>query len=274
MIGVFILIVTNTSWLPFGKNNSQVEVTDKIELIDIHVSGASTTIIPTNQKTLSTEYSGKGKVTVEENGNTLEVHMTSRNWFNLFSFFKKKDLTIYIPEDYNRNLAIDSGSGILHFSGQLKNQTMQLEHLSLNMSSGNVQLSHLSTKHFEQDGSSGNVTIESLTTKTGSFEMNSGNLDVRKYSGDVKAILSSGRLKLQMEKITNDINLKVSSGYATLDLPQDAGFTLNGKTGSGAITTNFPLTDSKRDKHTLTGIHGSGEHHIDLDVQSGKVDVN
>ena len=274
IIGVFVLIVTNTSWLSFGEKNSQVKVTDKIDMIEIDVSGVSTTIIPVNQNNISTEYNGKGKVTVEESGNKIEVQFTSKNWFNIFSFFKKNDLTIYIPEDYDRDLAIDSGSGSLHFSGQSKNHPMQIDNFSLNMSSGNVQLSHLSTNHFEQDGSSGNVTIESLTTKTGSINMSSGNMDVRKYSGDVKATLSSGRLKLQMEKVTDDIDLEVNSGYAILDLPQDANFALNGKIGSGAITTDFPLTDSKRDKHNMKGIHGSGEHNINLDVHSGKIEVN
>jgi lia operon protein LiaG len=150
---------------------------------------------------------------------------------------------------------------------------MQLENLSLNMSSGNVQLSHLSTTHFEQEGSSGYVSIDSLTTKTGSLNMISGKMEVTEYSGNVDAALSSGRLTLEMKNVTDTVDLEVLSGFATLDLPSDADFTLNGEIGSGAITTDFNLTNSKEDEHKIEGVHGSGEHAIDLHVNSGKIEV-
>ncbi|MGM0878341.1 MAG: LiaG family protein [Bacillota bacterium] len=274
VVGLFLLIVvTNTSWLSFGQEDIQADVTEKIDLIEIDVSRVSTTIIPENRTDVKAEYKGKGKVTVKESGNSIIVEFESKNRLNFLSFFNKKDLTIYIPEDYDRDMVIDSGSGKLTFSGKSKNESMHLENLSLNMSSGHVQLSHISTGHFEQVGSSGYVGIDSLVTKKGSFKMSSGKLNIKEYSGEVKATLSSGRFILQMEKLSDSVDLEVNSGFATIDLPSDAEFTLNGKISSGAITTDFSLTDSKEEKHKIEGKHGSGEHDLDLDVNSGKIDV-
>jgi lia operon protein LiaG len=273
IVGLFLLIITNTSWLSIGHKNNQAEVTEKIDLIEIDVSRVSTTIIPENRNDVRAEYKGKGKVTVKENGDSIKVEFESKNWFNFLSPFNKKDLTIYIPEDYDRDMVIDSGSGKLTFSGKSKNEPMHLENLSLNMSSGHVQLNHISTNQFEQVGSSGYVGIDSFVTKKGSFNMRSGKLDVKEYSGEVIATLSSGLFNLQLEKLSNSVALEVNSGFATVDLPSDADFTLNGKMGSGAITTDFSLSDSKEEKHKIEGSHGSGEHDLDLDVSSGRIEV-
>lgn len=273
IIGLFLLIVTNTSWLSFGQSEKEVNVTDEIDLIEIDVSGVSTTIIPDDRNHVSTEYTGNGKVSIEENGDTISIDFEAKHFFNVFSWFKKNHLTIYLPEDYDRDLDINSGSGSLRFSGQSKNNPMKLENLSLDMSSGNVQLRNLSATHFEQDGSSGNVSIDSLSTKTGSFNMSSGNMDVKEYSGKVEAELSSGRLTLGMKNVTDTIGLDVKSGFATLDLPSDADFSLSGEIGSGAITTDFNLTNSKKDEHNLVGVHGSGKHAIELKVNSGKIEI-
>lgn len=271
-LGVFFLLLTYTFWFTFGQD-TQVNVTKDVDMIEIDVAGMSTTIIPASRNTLSAELKGKGHVTVKKYGDRIKVQYKSKNWFNGFSLFNNKKLTIYIPENYNRNLAIDSGSGTLSFSGKSKNKPMQLEDLSLHMSSGHVRLSHISTDHFEQNGSSGYVEINSLATKKGSFKMNSGKLDVKGYSGDVKATLSSGNLKLQMEKLSDSVDINVNSGFVTLDLPADADFSLNGKIGSGDISTNFSLIDLKEEKHKIEGVHGSGEYDIDLEVTSGKIEL-
>ncbi|WP_338786906.1 DUF4097 family beta strand repeat-containing protein [Metabacillus sp. FJAT-53654] len=273
VVGLLLLIVTNTSWLSFGQSINQIEVTEKIDLIEIDVSSVSTTIIPEKRNNVKAEYKGKGKVTVQENGDAIKVKFESKNQFNFLSFFNKKNLTIYIPEDYDRNMVIDSGSGKLSFSGESKNEPMHLKNLTLNMSSGHVQLSNINTEYFEQDGSSGYVGIESLTTKKGSFNMSSGKLDVKDYSGEVEAQATSGQLTLKMNKLSDSVKVKVNSGFATLDLPSNADFTLNGKIGSGAISTDFSLIDSKEEKDRIEGKHGSGQHDLDLDVNSGKIEV-
>jgi lia operon protein LiaG len=273
VVGLLLLIVSNTSWLTFGQRNNQAEVTNNIQLVEIDVSGVNTTIIPEKRNNVRAEYKGKGKVTVQENGDSIKVEFESKNLFNFLLLFNKKNLTIYIPENYDRDMVIDSGSGKLSFSGKSNNKPMHLKNLTLNMSSGHVQLSNIITDYFEQDGASGYVGIDSFTTKKGSFNMSSGKLDVKDYSGQVEAQVTSGQLTLKMNKLTDSVNVKVNSGFATLDLPANADFTLNGKIGSGAISTNFSLIDSKEDKHKIEGKHGSGQHDIDLDVNSGKIEV-
>jgi lia operon protein LiaG len=193
--------------------------------------------------------------------------------FGWFFFHNKATLNIYIPEDYDRNMDIDLGSGNLEFSGDSKSEPMKLRKLSLDLGSGNVKLKNLEVKNFEYDGSSGDAEIHSMAVQSGSIDISSGSLVVKGYTGGLEADVSSGHLEAQLDELINSIDIEVSSGEVDLDLPDNAGFTLNGKAGSGDISCNFPLKDQETDKNKIKGTHGSGEHKIDLNVSSGNINL-
>ncbi|NMD69668.1 DUF4097 domain-containing protein [Bacillus sp. DNRA2] len=259
-------------WLPFGRSEQKAAVTEQTDLIEINVSSLSTTIIPEERDDLKAELTGRGTVRVDRNGDKIIV-TAKQKWFNFFSFGQDK-LKIYIPKNYQESIAIDLGSGNLDFSGQSKRDPMTLANLAVDLGSGNMKLSNLEVKHFKHDGSSGNVNIQSLTTKTGDFEISSGSLNIEDYTGQLNAELSSGKLSIEMAKLVDDVNVEVSSGTVDLDLPENASFKLNGKSSSGNISCNFPLTSESSNTRSLSGKHGSGKHNIDLTVSSGNIRVH
>lgn len=268
--GLFLIIKSNTSWLVFGQSNSSEEVTGNTEKIELHVSGASTTIIPEETKEVRADIKGNGKVKVDTKGDTIIVESESKRWFNIFSLFNKREITIYIPNDFKQELVIDSGSGNILFDGK---SNMELKELLVDISSGNVKISQLIAKNFELDGSSGNVTITSLATESSTFDMSSGNLTIKNHIGKVKADLSSGKIDLQMEKVTDSLNIEINSGFGSIDLPSNADFTLHGEAGSGLISSDLTLKDLQKNKNNIYGISGSGKHDVKIKVSSGKVDI-
>jgi lia operon protein LiaG len=273
--GAYLLFVQSNSfsWWPLsGKDGAQTEVTNSIDTIEIDVSGASTIIIPDNDNTLRADLDGKGNVSVKKSGDKITVEF-KRKWFESFAFLNKSKLTIYVPEDYDHDMKIEVGSGNLIFAGPSKNNPMELDDFSLDLSSGNVGLKNLKTTTFENEGSSGNLQIDSVTTEQGSFDISSGNVDVNHFRGELKAELSSGNLKVQMDKVEGDISIEVNSGKASLDLPNNADFTLNGEVNSGNIRNDFSLDEKQESKTSIKGTHGKGKHHIDLDVSSGNIDI-
>jgi lia operon protein LiaG len=273
--GLYVLIFQTSvfSWSIFGNESKETMVSSSVELIEFDVSGASTTIIPDNTDNVRAELDGKGKVSVKQNGDKISVHY-KRKWFEGgLPFLNKSKLTIYIPEDYDRDMSIEIGSGNLAYSGPSKNQPMELDDLKVELSSGNVQLENLTTKTFKHDGSSGNIQIDSLTTDTGILDISSGNINLENYIGELKADLSSGNLAVQMDKMIGLIEIEVSSGKVSLDLPHDANFTLNGEVSSGHINSKLPLKDKVEDKKNLKGTYGNGKYDIDLDVSSGSIDI-
>jgi lia operon protein LiaG len=74
-----------------------------------------------------------------------------------------------------------------------------------------------------------------------------------------------------MAELTDDLNLNVSSGDLELDLPDNADFTLNGKTSSGDISCDFELKNKEENDDRLSGKHGNGKHEIKADVSSGDI---
>jgi lia operon protein LiaG len=251
-----------------GSKNGRATLSKTIDSIEINVGSVRTTIIPEDRNNVEAVLTGKGSLIVKETGNSIVVE-TKRKMFNWFSFSEKRQLKIYVPEDFNRDMNIQIGSGSLNFSGQ----SMKLNHLSLDIGSGNVKIDHLEVNEFTHDGSSGNVEIDTLITKTGTFDLSSGNLDINHFTGALEADVSSGKFSVQMDKLNDSIDIDLSSGDVDLDLPDDADFNLNGKVSSGNISSDFPLTTKGTDNKNLKGTHGSGKHEINVSVSSGDVEI-
>lgn len=268
------LLFTAFGSLPslFGKDNTTAIVSNKIDHIEFEISSANLNIIPDNRKELEAVLEGSGKLTVEESGDTITV-THERKWFEWLPFFNTSKVTVYIPEDFDRDMRIDSNSGQINFSGESANKPFKLEQLTLDINSGNVNLNNLAVNEFVHDGSSGNLSINNIATKTSSIDISSGNAKVAEFTGKFEADISSGKLDIKIQELTDSVNIDLSSGDVQLDLPDNADFILDGDIGSGHISNNFPLTIEEQDNNNIKGKHGSGKHKIEIDVSSGNVNI-
>ena len=225
LLGAFLLLISVPSLLPFGKQTA--ELTDHIDVIEIDVSGVSTTIIPEKRDNVEADLDGNGTVQVKKSGNSIEMEY-KRKWYQPFGFFKRPKLTVYLPDDYQQDLAIEVGSG--------------------NVNSKDLHLNNLLL-----DVNSGNVNMDSITTQTGVLDVSSGNIDLKHYTGQLEADVSSGNLSIQMDELTDSVKVDVSSGHVELDLPSDANFTLNGEVSSGAFLIDFLLKINRKVSMNLRG---------------------
>src|SRR5690606_15972794 len=144
----------------------------------------------------------KGEVHVTKSGDSIEVTY-ERGFFNWswFPFFDNTKLTVYIPEDFEKELSLRVGSGHLEFDGS----PMKINELSAEVQSGNVRLENLSAEHFTHNVASGNSRIKNLTTKSGEIDVRSGNVTIDEYEGKLEAEVRSGRLKASFSKLTDSI---------------------------------------------------------------------
>lgn len=274
LIGAYLLLNVNFSSLfPFANEEADAKVTNRIDMIKINVGSIKTNIIPEKRNTVEAVLDGKGAVSVTKSGNTIDVEY-KRNWLSGFSFLNfNSELNIYIPESYDRNIDIDSGSGYLTFIGKSEKDPMQLESLTIDMSSGKTDIENLKVEQYELNGSSGMISINGLVTKTGKIDMSSGLINIKNYEGKLKAEVSSGKLDVQVNKLSDDIDLQASSGQIKLDLPDDADFTLEGRYSSGIIRSKFTLKEQIHEKNRLDGVSGTGKYLVKVNVSSGMVDI-
>ncbi|MGN7176102.1 LiaG family protein [Cytobacillus sp. SAFR-174] len=274
LISFYLLFTGVNSWLSFGGNSTEASLSKRINTISIDVSSSDTVIIPENRNDVRAELDGKGKVTVNKSGNEIRVEY-KRKWLDGFQFFNNKsNLKVYVPEDFNKSMSIDIGSGRLNFAGESESKPFELESLDVNMSSGKVSLANIKTDEFEHEGSSGMMDANHLFARSGEIDMSSGKVKIRNYQGKLDAGVSSGHLDIMVGKLIDSIKVEASSGFVRLDLPDDADFILKGKASSGHISSTFELDDEERDKNDISGKHGSGEHDIRISVSSGKAEIN
>jgi lia operon protein LiaG len=258
----------------FSKGEDSAKVSNDIENISIDISSVRTAIIPEDRDDIRAELKGKGTVSVDKNGDDIEVTVKRKGFFS-FNWFEqnKTSLTIYIPEDYDKNMEIELGSGEIVFKGASIENPMKLKSLALDIGSGSMELKNMDVETFDHNSSSGEVEINSLTAETGTFNVSSGSVKVQDFSGKLDAEVSSGELEIQMDELKDAISLNVSSGDIELDLPDNADFTLNGKISSGDISTDFQLKNKQETDNRLSGEHGNGKHEIDVDVSSGDIEI-
>ncbi|WP_079505584.1 LiaG family protein [Mesobacillus jeotgali] len=260
--------------LNFASVEDSMKVTSDTEMITVDVSSIETRILPDKRQDVSAELDGKGLVKVKRHGDAIEVS-AKRKGFLGFNWMERDQasLTVYIPEDYEKDMNIELGSGKVVFKGDSGDNPVKLRNLALNIGSGRVTLENFDVEKLENQSSSGEVEMNSIAAKSGSFEVSSGSVHVKNYSGKLEGDVSSGELEIQMDQLMNDVNLNVSSGYMELDLPDKADFVLNGKVSSGNITSDFPLEDKEESNNRLHGTYGSGKYKIHADVSSGNIKI-
>ncbi|TMU83767.1 DUF4097 domain-containing protein [Bacillus sp. BHET2] len=270
---LYFILNDNTSlFAEESRSGDRIEVTKKIDHIDLNMESSNTEVIPTDQNEVKVEMKGKGTLTLTQQGETIEVAVKHK-WYEWVGFNRTSNVTVYIPKEYERSMGIDIGSGNLVMAGESKAMRMKLDKLVVEMGSGDMELANLETNVFSHDGSSGNMIVNALSTKEGNVEISSGDVKLTNYEGPLKGDLSSGELTVSMTALKGDLNFDVSSGGVNLDLPEDASFKLNGNASSGDISCNLPLQNQKIDNGDIWGVAGSGKYTINVSVSSGNVDI-
>lgn len=271
---VLIILNDNTSLFASGKSSGEnsVAITGGVDKIEIDASSSNTVIIPEKRDDVKAQLEGKGNLQVSATGDSIRVEV-KRKWFESLSFNHESELVVFIPESFEHDINITIGSGNLEFAGNSSSNPMVLDHLTTDMSSGNIELANIKTNKFDHNGSSGRLAVDSFTTKEGYIEISSGDVELSDYTGPLEGELSSGQMNVQIKELKGDITFDLSSGLVDLDLPDDADFHLNGEASSGNISCDFPLTSKSVGDGEISGTHGSGKYNIDVSVSSGNARV-
>ena len=266
---VLLILYENTSLFVGGSDKNSIKVTERTEEINIITHSSDMKIVPEARNDVKAALNGNGELSLRKQGDKIEVEVKQK-WYQFFNFNGESDVTVYLPADFNQNLKLEVGSGNVELKGA---SSLVLNEVDIEMSSGDVELSNLQTKSFKHDGSSGRLIIDQLSTEKGSFDISSGDVILTNYSGPLKGEMSSGEMKVQMEQLSGDVSFDLSSGDVELDLPDDANFTLDTEASSGDISTTFTLKDQMITNNKISGVHGSGEHQVNVSLSSGNARV-
>lgn len=156
-------------------------------------------------------------------------------------------LDIYLPENYSKNIKIDT-------------------------TSGDTKIGYLHLDRFNHDSISGDLSALSITSNNISLDSTSGNYKLRGNIGNLNANTISGDIFIEYENFSNYINMGTTSGDIDLKLPETADFNLDVSTVSGDIETEFPImVKGSSKKNSLEGTVGDGGNDIEINTISGNV---
>lgn len=187
---------------------------------------------------------------------------------------------ITVPEDTSVVAATGSGSIMIRDIAEVSADTgsgrIELDNISgavkADTGSGSVDADGVAGA-FEAHTGSGSVYL--LQTAPGDVRVNtgSGSTELRHVVGAVDIDTGSGRIVVE-GRPEGRWKLDAGSASITLDLPDDAAFTLDAETDSGGITVDHPLTVQGKisKKHIRGDVRGGGPLLV-IDTGSGSIYV-
>lgn len=255
IIGI-IMLIRKSSLVTANIDLSNSINLNGIDKIVVNGSSENIRIMKSSSHNLKAELTGTSSgfassqptIEIKQTGSTIVVEV-KRSIFNLFSS-SNLAFDIYIDESFDGDLFFNLSSGKLNVV-----DNFNVNKLNINLSSG----------YF---------TIDEIQTKKTKFSVSSGQLSISNFTGAIDGNVSSGHVSVDYDTFDDDIKLKVSSGSIEINLPEASDFELKARKSSGSVTTEFALKDSSSSSSKFEGIAGNGGNKIDLNMSSGRIEIN
>lgn len=186
--------------------------------------------------TESRKESGK-PMNVEIRGDTLVIEYHEEGKFSGITISDHKDLSIFVPRDWNANkLVIEGASAKIDLTG------LTIQNTDINTASGDCTIKDCSIDRLDVESASGKVIYDGC---------------LREFDMDC----ASAKAELTLHNIPDSISMDSASGDLDLTLPEDCGFTAELDSLSGSIKSDFDLYTNDEgfyygDKHCRIDMSG------------------
>lgn len=249
------------------------------------------------------------KINIDKKSNILSIiGSKTRHRITFISFgYSGSYVEIYLPEDCNKDLLVETSSGDIISQIALKSDQL----MKLKSSSGDIKIKEAIAENINVESSSGNISMDkaegnrslksnsgdvklfdgrgnsTIRTKSGDItvENASGNLEIEASSGEVRLAGSnhlggfintkSGDITLELEALVDNLNLKSSSGECKLIISKKNSFIYRADTSSGDIKTFFDenLSFNKKGDSASGTFGNNATYTITMDTKSGDIMV-
>lgn len=162
-------------------------------------------------------------------------------------------------------LWLDAGSGSVNVTGG------QGE-LDVDTGSGSTSVSGYTGGRISVDAGSGTVTVRDVTASRLSVDVGSGSVRADALATDDLMIdTGSGGVELSLTRVPRNTDIDTGSGSVRLELPEGINADVHIETGSGGISSDFPVTMDRIERRELRGRIGTGGAMIRVSTGSGGV---
>ncbi|HWR24118.1 MAG TPA: DUF4097 family beta strand repeat-containing protein [Feifaniaceae bacterium] len=286
---------------------------ESVNELEFDFSSMDITVYPTKEEDLTVKLLANRDLRPEElfvssaeNGKVLVKSRPHRSFFWMFSFGAFKRLEIHLPERYAESLNIETSSGNITLP-----ETLALHSLALHLSSGNLSAGDIHTEEFALGLTSGNIRLDALNSAryemritsgdtevgavrgTGSIGSSSGNIRVGSVSGGAQDISTasgnirldgftghgeistqSGNIRAEEALLTGDLDVRVTSGSASIALAKEAEANIEASVTSGDIDSDIPLSYDKQGRHATGQVGENPANTLFVRTTSGDVRIS
>ncbi|MFB5660850.1 DUF4097 domain-containing protein [Alteribacillus sp. HJP-4] len=288
LAGVFLILVglliiagtlfsTVIEWKPAPQDGAGQAVTESelgnTDRIEVNFSSADINIETHNKDTVevvSLSNSSEDEPVVSQNGSTILIEQKRNHWWPDFSFvlFQKREWTVKIPEDFQKEISLYGSSGDVSVAGPLN-----LGVFAADLSSGNVEVDEVKAKELSISLTSGDLMIQDSEAEHASLETTSGDMEVLTFSGAMEAVLTSGDFEAEWEEMSGRIDIEVTSGDVEI-ITGGADLELDVEVSSGDIENDIPLDSlTSQEERSLRGTKGEGDIPLTIRTTSGDVEL-
>lgn len=260
--------------------------------IDIDMKSADVKIYKSDDQSIRVVYYGpeseKEKPTVSADYTEGVLNIEQKTRVQFFRWFNTDRVEIYLPEKYLGPIELGLSSGNLDFV-----EAFEFSQMRINLTSGNIKATTLSTENLEYVMSSGNLNCEGITSDTfsikltsgsfksdelvgtGAIKASSGNISIKHFSGSGEIKLTSGDFYLGLDALNGDLDIGLTSGNLHLDLLGETdGIYCDFRVTSGNIKTNFGDVDEGNVGSNLTHTFSDSEDYkLSISAVSGSIKV-
>jgi len=165
-----------------------------------------------------------------------------------------KTLYVSLPESASFDFNIETGTGDISFemdqinthgdlvvvsgTGNLNIKNLDLNQLSISLSTGSVSLVNLNIIHdLVADTNTGDINLTTVTAASVELDSNTGEIDIEELSADsLFASCDTGRIAIESSIILGEIILDSSTGSIEINSTTADGFDINSSTGDVSIS--------------------------------------
>ncbi|WP_122638462.1 DUF4097 family beta strand repeat-containing protein [Romboutsia sp. Marseille-P6047] len=202
------------------------------------------------------ELSEKEQLKIEEGDNSINIYRNSKLDINSVAKSFKRELLIYLPSSYNKNLNVTLSIGDINFTSDLN-----LENLEIYLSTGDVNIDkNVNCKSFIAESSTGDMNINYLSANSYGIGLNTGSVDVSTLLGQGYINITTGDIKCGISNLTGNTELSSSIGDITVNIQKENKFLLDTSCDIGEVDTDFKSNSiGKNPKNILKVKCGCGD---------------
>lgn len=271
--GISIPILgTNDEWYSVNQPADRtIEITEEFNEIEIDVSGYDCEIKPCDGDIAKVSISGdtNSRITAKVSGNKLKVYSTIKWTFFRFDFWNywnhDTNIIVEVPEKIYEELSLN------HTSGNSSSTGISAKTVKLHATSGSIKYDQpdgFTTDSFKLDITSGNVSATNVATKKYDIRETSGEINVSGLTGEGVIKSTSGEIDISFASLDGDCEFRMTSGNATLIIPDDTSADIHCNKTSGDITVSACGATQNADNNSTIRL-GEGKFKIDADITSG-----